>query len=324
MRVLAALILTAAAALLPAPPAGAQPKPIAIVNFGEHPVLRMVINGFKSELTAQGFAEGRDVVYDDQHVSFNRALIPQMLAQAQGKKPALVLAITTPVAQASIRGITDKSIPVVFGSVVDPVVAKIVPSWERGSETHTGATLLPDFDAALVFVKALLPSLTRLGVPYNPGEDNDTSNMELMRRAAEKHRIQLVTVPVDSAGELPQRIQSLHNRVDAIFLIQSNVLQTSIPVIAATTNRLGIPTINSIGASVQQHQTLAAYAISHEKNGVEAGKLAVRILRGAKPADLPPYRPTAADFTPYISGKQLNDLNLALPESLKNCKCVVE
>jgi putative ABC transport system substrate-binding protein len=208
--------------------------------------------------------------------------------------------------------------------VVDPVVAKIVPSWDRGSETHTGASLLPDFDAALAFVKALLPGLKRLGVPFNPGEDNDTSNMELMRAAADRHGIQLVTVPVDSAGELPQRIQSLHGRVDAIFLIQSNVLQTSIPAIAAVTNRLAIPTINSIGASVQQHQTLAAYAISHEKNGVEAGKLAAKILRGARPADLPPYRPTASDFTPVISARQLKALNLTLPRALEGCKCVVE
>ncbi len=165
-------------------PALAQPKLVAIANFGEHPALRAAVNGFRAELVRQGFAEGRDVAFDDQHVNFDRTLIPQLLANAQAKKPAMIVAVTTPVAQASIRAVADKSIPIVFMSVVDPVVARIVPSWERGSDTHTGATLYPDFNASLAFVRQLLPNAKRLGVPYNPGEDNDVTNMKEMRAAA--------------------------------------------------------------------------------------------------------------------------------------------
>ena len=64
--------------------------------------------------------------------------------------------------------VTDKSIPVVFMSVVDPVVAQIVPSWQAGSATHTGATLYPDYNPSLAFVKQLLPSAKRIGVGANP------------------------------------------------------------------------------------------------------------------------------------------------------------
>ena len=140
-----------------ASPASAQPSLIAIANFGEHPALRAAVNGFKAEVVRQGFVEGKDVAFDDQHINFDRTLIPQLLTNAAGKKPAMIVAVTTPVAQSSIRIVTDKSIPIVFMSVVDPVVAKIVPSWQAGSDTHTGATLYPDFNASLAFVRQLLP-----------------------------------------------------------------------------------------------------------------------------------------------------------------------
>ncbi len=91
----------------------AQPKLIAIANFGEHPALRAGIDGFKSEIKRERLVEGRDVAYDDQHINFDRTLIPQLLTNAQSKRPALILAVTTPVAQSSIRVVTDKSIPIV-------------------------------------------------------------------------------------------------------------------------------------------------------------------------------------------------------------------
>jgi putative ABC transport system substrate-binding protein len=307
------LVLLAA---LAAGAAQAQPRLIAIANFGEHPALRAAVNGFKAEVLRQGFAEGRDVAFDDQHVNFDRTLIPQLLTNAAAKKPALIVAVTTPVAQSSIRVVADKSIPVVFMSVVDPVVAKIVPSWERGSDTHTGATLYPDFAASLAFVRELLPNAKRLGVPYNPGEDNDISNMKEMRAAAPRHGFALVEVGIDSPNDISQRLQSLQGKVDAVFVIQSNILQTSLPVIAASTQRLGVPAINTLDTPVRQHQFLAAHALSYERMGANAGRIAARVLRGEKPAAIPPHRPGPEDYSIVISRKQLAQWKVEVPAAL--------
>jgi putative ABC transport system substrate-binding protein len=282
----------------------AQPKLIAIANFGEHPALRAAVNGFKAEVVRQGFVEGRDVVFDDQHINFDRTLIPQLLTGAQAKKPALIVAVTTPIAQSSIRVVTDKSIPIVFMSVVDPVVAQIVPSWQAGSATHTGATLYPDFNASLAFLKQLMPNAKRIGVPYNPGEDNDKTNMSEMRAIAPKHGLEVVEVGIDSPNDIAQRIQSLQGKVDAVFVIQSNILQTSLPVIAASTQRIGVPAINTLDTPVRNHTFLAAHALSYERMGANAGRIAARILKGEKPAAIAPHRPTAEDFSLIISRKQ--------------------
>ena len=293
--------------------AQAQPRLIAIANFGEHPALRAAVNGFKAEVVRQGFVEGRDVAFDDQHINFDRTLIPQLLTNAAAKKPALIVAVTTPVAQSSIRVVTDKSIPVVFMSVVDPVVAKIVPAWDRGSETHTGATLYPDFDASLAFVRQLLPNAKRLGIPYNPGEDNDISNMKEMRAAAPKHGFVIAEVGIDSPNDIAQRLQSLQGKVDAVFVIQSNILQTSLPVIAAATQRMGVPAVNTLDTPVRQHQFLAAHALSYERMGANAGRIAVRVLKGEKPAAIPPHRPGPEDYAIVISRKQLAQWKIEAP-----------
>jgi putative ABC transport system substrate-binding protein len=307
-----AVLLLAALAM----PALAQPKLIAIANFGEHPALRAAVNGFKAEVVRQGFVEGKDVTFDDQHINFDRTLIPQLLTNAQAKKPALIVAVTTPVAQSSIRVVTDKSIPIVFMSVVDPVVAKIVPSWDKGSDTHTGATLYPDFNASLAFVRQLLPNAKRLGIPFNPGEDNDISNMKEMRAAAPKHGFDIVEVGIDAAADIPQRLQSLQGKVDAVFVIQSNVLQTSLPVIAATTQRIGVPAINTLDTPVRQQQFLAAHALSYERMGANAGRIAVRILKGEKPAAIAPHRPGTEDYSIVISRKQAAQWRIEVPPAL--------
>jgi putative ABC transport system substrate-binding protein len=310
--------LVLAAGLVAAAAASAQPKLIAIANFGEHPALRAAVNGFKAEVVRQGFVEGRDVAFDDQHVNFDRTLIPQLLTNAAAKKPAMIVAVTTPVAQSSIRVVTDKSIPIVFMSVVDPVVAQIVPSWQAGSATHTGATLYPDFNASLSFLKQLLPNAKRIGVPYNPGEDNDKTNMTEMRAVAPKLGLEVVEVGIDGPNDIAQRLQSLQGKVDAVFVIQSNILQTSLPVIAATTQRMGVPAINTLDTPVRNHTFLAAHALSYERMGANAGRIAARILKGEKPAAIPPHRPGPDDYSTVISRKQAAQWKVDVPASLSS------
>lgn len=296
--------------------AAAQPKLIAIANFGEHPALRAGIDGFKAEVKRSGLVEGRDVAFDDQHINFDRTLIPQLLTAAQAKKPALILAVTTPVAQSSIRVVTDPSIPIVFMSVVDPVVAQIVPSWQAGSARHTGATLYPDFNASLAFVKQLLPNAKRIGVPFNPAEDNDKTNIIEMRAAAAKAGLEVVEVGIDSVNDISQRLQTLKGKADVLFVIQSNLLQTSLPVIAAAAQRIGLPAINTLDTPVRNGTFLAAHALSYEQMGAAAGRIAVRILRGEKPAAIAPWRPGPADYTVLINRKQAAQWGVTVPAAL--------
>lgn len=312
------LLLAASALFALSAPALAQPTMVAIVNFGDHPALRETVDGFKTRMTALGRIEGKDITYDYQHVNFDRTLIPQMLQRAQSKNPALVFSMTTGVTQATVRGISDKSIPIVFASVVDPVVAKIVPSWSGGSPTYAGASLLPDFDLALAFVKQVLPGVKRVGTLFNPGEDNDTTNVELMTKAAKAAGLELVTVPVDNAADIPVRLQSLVGKVDVVYQIQSNIIQTSMPVVAQVSQRVKLPVINSVYDPALKDQLAGFYAASYRRNGEQAAVIADRILKGAKPADIAVYVPKGDDFMSLVSPKGLIAVGRSVPDALKN------
>ena len=101
-----------------------------------------------------------------------------------------------------------------------------------------------------------------------------------------------------------------------LFIIQSNLLQTSLPVIAATAQRIGVPAINTLDTPVRNHSFLAAHALSYERMGAAAGKIAARILRGEKPSAIPPWRPGAPDYATVISRKQAEQWKVAVPPSL--------
>ena len=89
-----------------------------------------------------------------------------------------------------------------------------------------------------------------------------------------------------------------------MFVIQSNLLQTSLPVIAASTQRIGVPAINTLDTPVRNHTFLAAHALSYERMGANAGRIAARILKGEKPAAIAPHRPGPDDYSLVISRKQ--------------------
>ncbi len=316
--------LAAFAAIALSTSARADAKLIEIASFGEHPALNQVAEGFKARMTELGYVDGKDVRYEFRHANFDRSLIPQLLQQVEAQHPALVFAITTGLNQAAVRGITDKSIPIVFGAVVDPVVAGIVPDWQHGSAWSSGASMLPDFNASFDYLKKVLPGVKKVGTLFNPGEDNDTSNMELIRKAADAAGIEVVGVPVDNANDLPQRVQSFAGKVDAIFLIQSNIVQTSVPVVAQVAQRIKLPLFNSVFAPDLKDQLAGFHAISYLKNGQHAADVADRILKGEKPADIAPYVPQAADFEAYVSPKGLAGVGLTVPDALKDSPWILK
>jgi putative ABC transport system substrate-binding protein len=247
-----------------------------------------------------------------------------MLQLTEGDDPDLILSITTAVGQASIRGIRDKSVPVIFAGVVDPVVAGIVPGWEGGSETHAGASMLPDMHASLSFVKQVVPDAERIGTLFNPGEDNDITNIEFIEAAGEELGLEIVPVAVDNANDLPQRVQSFAGQVDAIYLIQSNVVQTSVPVVAQIAQRIGLPLFNSVYSDELKNELAGFHAINYERNGVHAADIAHRVLQGEAVEDIAVYVPDETDFISRVSPEGLAAVGLSVPAALEGSDWIIE
>ncbi len=319
LRAVAAAPVLAAFLLLPAQ---AEDRRVAIASLGPHPVLQSVVDGFKEGLASEGFEEGAGVEFVYQDTNFDPSLAAQVLTALEASDPEVLLTVTTPITQASRRAIRDKSLPIVFAPVTDPVDAGLVESWERGSDRFVGASNLQDMDTVIDKAKMILGDVASMGILFNPGDANDRVNVTYAEAAAERAGIALRAVSVETTNDIPNRVEALKG-VDFIYLIPSSMLQPALAAVAASARRNGIPVINSGPVGVADGHVLAAVSVSWRDVGRQAGLLAARILNGAKPSELPIYRPTAEDHGVFLSAKGFDDLDRPIPEAFEDCGCVM-
>lgn len=305
-------------------PAQAQTKKVAIAGWGPHPTLDETIAGFKRGMAEEGFREGQNLVYDESNVNFDRALVPQMLNKLASASPDLMVTIATPVSVMASQQLKSRSFPIVFTPIADPVHARLVSGWTAGEKRMTGSSVALDYEAVLKFFQSVVPGLKRLAVLYDTGDDSSTIALEGIEKVAAGRGIAIVKIGVDNPSELPQRVQLAQGRADAIYPVASGRIQQGGAVISATAERIKLPVLTTIPQMVQQHQALAALAVSFGQSGEAAGRMAARILKGADPQGIPAWKPAAADHVPMISAVRLKALGWPMPVALKDCRCTVE
>jgi putative ABC transport system substrate-binding protein len=286
--------------------------------------LNETIEGFKKGLAVEGFREGETVMFDESHVNFDRSLIPQMLNKLAGGTPDLMVTIATPVSMTAAQQLKARSFPIVFTPIADPVHARLLPSWTAGEKLLTGASVALDYDAVLAFFKSVLPTMKRLGVLYDAGDDSSQAALDAVEKIADKHGLTIVRVGMDNPAELPQRVQSAVGRVDALYPVASGRIQQGAAAIAATADRAKLPVVTTIPQMVQAHQALAALAVSFGQSGEAAGRIAGRILKGADAVSIPAWKPASADHRPMLSAQRLEALSVKVPDQLSGCNCVVK
>ncbi len=302
-------------------PGLAQEHKIAIANLGPHPALNAVVEGFKKGVADGGYAEGEAVEYVYQDASFDPAVVAQMLTTLEAADPDILLTVTTPITQASRRVIRDKSIPIVFAPVTDPVDAGLVEAWEGGSDRYTGASNLQSMETVLGFARDLLGDIKSVGLLYNPGDANDVVNIRYAQEAADKLGLELKAVSVETTNDIPVRVDALKG-TDVIYLIPSSMLQPALPAVAAAARRNDIPVINASPVGVKDGQILASMSVSWFEVGRQAGLRAARVLGGDEVGAIDVYRPTPEDHTPEISAAYLEATGMTLPDALADCGCV--
>lgn len=302
----------------------ADPLRIAIANFGEHPALNAVVEGFRAEIVASGLAEGTDVVFSVHHVNFDTTLIPQMLSVIEAGNPDLVLSITTPVSQNLLNAAGNASYPLVFAAVTDPVRAGLVPSWEAGGPNMSGASDGFDIAATLRFARELFPQAQTLGIPYNPGEANDVAMLESFQAAAEGSGLRIVSVGIDNTNEIPQRIMALSREADIIYGPASNLIQPAIAAVAAAANEARVPVLNTDADAVRDGLVPAAFTVSYQQIGHNAGRVALRALAGEPMAQIAPSRPAYEDHSITISRSAMAAVGAEIPASFADCGCILD
>ena len=302
----------------------ADPTRIAVASFGEHPALNAVVAGAKKGLAEAGYVEGRNVVYSVSNVSFDPSLAPQMIAKLKAERPALMITVTTPISQVARQALQGSGIPQVFAAVTDPVSAKLLAGWNAGGPGITGASDRQDAGAVLAFARRLMPQAKRLGLPYNPGEANDSAQAETFKAEAPKYGFQVVTVGVDSVNDIQPRIASLKGKVDLVYAPASNLMAQASSAVVAATRQAGLPLMSADADVTRRGEAVASVGVSYEQVGINAGRLAAKVLGGTGTSALPPVVPSISEHETLLSRKAAAAIKFQIPVELATCKCFAD
>jgi putative tryptophan/tyrosine transport system substrate-binding protein len=275
-----------------------------------------LLTGFRRGLRDNGFVEGQTVEIEYRWADNNYERLASLANDLIGRHVALIVAAGGPASAFAAKAATT-TIPIVFTSVGDPVEIGLVASLGHpgGNVTGTDATLTIELDAKrLELLHELLPeirSVAALVNPTRPGSEGQTSQL---KAAARDLGIDVIVLPASQQADIDTAFNQLVRQGLKALLVGSD------PFFASRREQLvKLAARNSVPAIYQWPEFVSAgglmsYGASLADAYWQAGEYTSRILKGAKPADLPVARPTKFEF--LINTNTAKALGLTIPPSL--------
>lgn len=294
-------------------PALAGKVVIDVSQFVEHPALDAILKGFQDELKEGGI----DAEYNIYNSQGNIGVVYQIATQVAADRPDMIVAIATPNAQALIKQYDKtpalKGTPMLFTGITDPLLAGLVTDYEHPGGDVTGVSNQMPMGKHLDMIRKFLPNLKRLGFLYNAGEANSVSNLNRVRAAAGERGIEIVATAVTSSADVQQAASSLVGNVDAIYIPTDNTVVSAMEVVVKVGRRSRTPVFVADADSVTRG-AVAALGFDYYLHGRQTGAMAIRILNGAKPGDIPVEFQKRLSFHIYPAAAE--KMGIEIPESL--------
>jgi putative ABC transport system substrate-binding protein len=307
----ATLALTVLVVLLAAhaQPAGKVYR-IGFLRAGQPPTAW--VEAFQQGLRERGYVDGQHVVVEFRVTDGSLAPLPQLAEELVQSKVDIILASSSPSAVAAKHATT--SVPIVFVNVFDPVEIGLVPSLAHpgGNITGLAATSPGLAGKRLELLRELVPQLRRVAVLAHPATPSTPKQLQEAEDAARALGMQVQSVPVHGPEDFEAAFQAMRG---ADGLLQLDVAffttQRARLVGLAATSRLpaiyGVKEMAAAGG-------LMSYGAHYPDLYRRAATYVDKILKGAKPADLPVEQPMQFEFV--INLKTAQALGLTLPPTL--------
>jgi len=266
-------------------------------------------------LRAHGYVEGQNIAIEYRFAVGNLDLLPGLAAELVRLNVDIIFAATTPSARAAQRATT--SIPIVSPNMGDPVADGLVASLARPGGNVTGSTFLgPELVPKRVeLLKEAIPNARRVALVWHPrafGEQTMRDMLAQAEAAARSQGLQLQLLEVHDAGDFDRAFATIA-QADALLIFPSVMLFVERERISKLAEKHHLPTI-----SVAREFVELGGLISYGANIFDLIRRATghvdRILKGAKPADLPVQQPTT--FELVINLKTAKALGLPIPPPL--------
>lgn len=280
---------------------------IGVFQVLRHPVLDEMAKSFEDDLASRY----PDRVKFDVKIPEGDAAKTEQMAQAFATGDYdLVFVIGTNQAQSLAK--KTSTVPIVLGGATDPEAAGLVDSWEKPGGNITGTSDLSPVGAQLDCLRELLPQADRIGIIYNPSEDNSKIILAHFNRQCELKHLTPVAVTVSNQNEIRPTLVALVGKVDALYAPTDATVQSAFPALVKVANELRLPVFNCDEGTVRQGAVFSI-GFNYADVGITSAEMAAAILEGKeKPAEMPIR--LVGKSTLYFNSGQIEALGLTVPK----------
>jgi len=290
----------------------AKIRRIGVLSPGTPP--RPVIEGLRQGLRELGYVEGQNIRFEYRYAEWKSDRLAELAAELVRLKPDLIFTHSVSGAQAAKRATT--TIPIVFGASGDLVQGGIVASLARPGGNITGLGLLSvELDGKrLELLKETSRKLSRVAVLVNSANPAWQRYPQDLEPAARALGLRLQRAEASSLGEIERAfLPVLQGGVDGLLVVSEPLFQSYQTRIAELAVKHRLPSVSEVPGFAEAGG-LIQYGLSIFDMGQRAATYVDKILKGAKPADLPVERPTKFEF--LINIKTAKALGLTVPPEL--------
>jgi putative ABC transport system substrate-binding protein len=299
--------------------AGAQQRGMPVIGFlnvASPEGFGARLRAFRQGLKEGGYVEGENVAIEYRWAENQGQRLPELAAELVRRQVAAIVALGGSLPALAAKAAT-KTIPIVFGTPEDPVRIGLVESLGRPGGNATGINF---FTAELVakrlgLLRELLPGATRVAALVNP--DNAVlmqSTVRELDEAASAVGFKIEVLRANSRSEINAAFATLgRERPDALFIGPGPFFVVRAVQLANLAARYAIPTAFAVSDNVEAGG-LMSYGTDINEAYRQVGTYTGRVLKGAKPADLPVLQPTK--FELVINLQTAAMLGLEVPASL--------
>jgi ABC-type uncharacterized transport system substrate-binding protein len=317
MRRREVLAILAAAGLAVPPTTAQEPGKLPRIGFLGNSTAALeadLLQAFRNGLRELGYVEGRNIAIEQRWAEGSYDRLPALVAELVAAKVAMIVTAGTPAALAAVA--VAPAIPLVMVAVGDPIGVGLVQSLARPGGNATGLTSIsPDLEAKrLHLLRELMPKVSRIAFIWNPGNAYMLRDEREVRTAAAPLNIRVLALSVRHEDEFEAAFAAITREgVEAMLVPADRLFLHNRERIIAFARRSRLPVISAYRELVEAGGLMSfgpSYAVMHR----QAARFVDKILKGAKPAELPVEQP--ARFELVIDLRTAKALGIDIPPSL--------
>jgi putative tryptophan/tyrosine transport system substrate-binding protein len=268
---------------------GAIPH-IGLLQHASVVLLDDTVRGMVDSLAENGFVDGRTIVIQKYNAQGDIGVANSIAKEMVNAHFDLLLTASTLSLQAVANANRGGKTVQVFGAVADPAVAGVGISHDNPLDHPRNLVGIGSFfpvAEAFRIAREMFPGLKRVGVAWNPAEANSRAYTEKAREACQAMNIELLEANVENSNGVVEAEDSLVARgAQALWIGGDVTVSIAVDSVISVGQKAGIP-VFSITPGKPDRGTLFDYGADFYQIGKQTGELAVRVLRGADPSQIP-------------------------------------